>query len=122
MNIKDEIKCMLNKINSEEELNKIREICRDAMPMTLDQYIDSELGCVPEQVKNKFKCEALKFYTMLNNETIIIDEPCGDWFSIIIKGSGELDIWIQGYVPIFNPVNLAICVYKLWAKEVIIND
>lgn len=122
MNIKNEIKCMLDKINSEEELNKIREVCRDAMPMTLDQYIDSEFGCAPEQVKNKFKCEVLDFYTRLNNETIIIDEPCEDWFSIVIKGSGELDIWIGEYVPIFNPLNLAICVYKIWAKEVVIND
>lgn len=122
MNIKNEIKCMLDKINSEEELNKIREVCRDAMPMTLDQYIDSEFGCAPKQVKNKFKCEAIEFYTMLNNETIITDEPCDDWYKIYVKGHGDLDIWIHGYYPIFNPSRLAMCVYKLWSKEVLINE
>ena len=90
--------------------------------MTLDEYINNELGCAPKQVKNKFKCEAIEFYTMLNDETIITDEPCDDWYKVYVKGYGDLDIWIHGYYPIFNPSRLAICVYKLWSKELIINE
>lgn len=90
--------------------------------MTLDEYINNELGCAPERVKNKFKCEALEFYTMLKDETVLTDEPCNDWYELCIKGHGDLDIWIHGYYPIFNPSRLAMCVYKLWAKEVLINE
>lgn len=90
--------------------------------MTLDEYINEELGCAPERVKNKFKCEALEFYTMLKDETVLADEPCNDWYELCIKGYGELDIWIHGYYPIFNPSRLAQCVFKIWNKEVLINE
>lgn len=120
MDIKKNIKYMLDKINSEEELLKIAKMCEKAIPITLDEYIDQELGCAPQAVKNKFKCEAIDFFCELKNKKIEIEGNGDCWCDMYIKGSGELDIWIGESYPIFHPVRLADCVFKMWKKEIII--
>lgn len=90
--------------------------------LSLNEYINNELPQASQEIKDSFKKEVLEFHTKLKDEKIIVEKKDFEWYDIIVRGHGELDIWLSGYVPIFNPIRLAICLHKILSKEVIINE
>lgn len=118
MGIQKDICNMIQKIDNEESLKEIAKFCKEKMAISLDEYIDIELKCAPDSVKNKFKCEAIDFYCKLEESEVTTElHPCGDWCDLMVEGL-DLSDWIAGDYPTFNPLRLAICIYKIWIKEI----
>ena len=87
MDLKQDIYNMIRQINNEKDLKEIAKLCKQKTAITLDEYIDIELQCAPNNIKNKFKCEVIDLYCKMDKDNIHIDKnPCGDWCDLIIEG------------------------------------
>lgn len=121
--IKEEIICMLDKIENTDILWNIAELCKDSMPITLNQYIQSEYGeysfSVRKQISDEVKSllNKIKRTTKVNPESNYIDH----YTDLYIDGY-PIDIWIGERYTIIHPWRLANIIFKIWCGEIILKD
>lgn len=121
-NLRKMIDEKLDKIESPEVLENINEYLWDCLPETLREYIDRNFDSRCNQIKRALEEEVRSIWWKICEQGGLEVAPnCDDHWSCLYVKDLDLDIWIAERGPLFNSIEIAKIIYKIYKKEIILD-
>lgn len=125
----DEICEQCEKIKSNDSLGDILKYIESKKPVTLREYIETELGSMiddevlgrNEKIIETFEHEIRRFGYELNGIRKLQtkeNENIEDWYELRIECL-DINDWVAQYVPLFNPLLISMVIFKIFIGEVV---
>lgn len=108
----------LENIKNIEALENIEKYIKDCKPKTLEEYINLNFDDYHKEIRKALEHEVREIYLLINNRFCPEEKYITDFCELYVQGHC-LDIWIGEQCPMFNPLELAIIIFKLWTKEIV---